>query len=243
MFKKQSIVLLSFLLLYSFTRSTLAKQPKDKGPLTKITFVHYRRANAKPDWAGNNKSSSSSCYGYLGKGVLWKTFHKDIYVNPTNNDGMSSSFIKTTVSTSANTWEGAAGVDLFGTAVEDQTANWDDQAPDYRNEVSFANYSNDGVIAVTNVWGYFGGPPSTREIVEFDTLFNEHFRWGNADNDKSLMDLQNIATHEFGHGWGMGDIYDSSCDQVTMYGYSSEGEIIKRTLEAPDTTGIESLYK
>jgi len=29
---------------------------------------------------------------------------------------------------------------------------------------------------------------------------------------------------------------------VTMYGYSDYGEIIKRTLEQPDITGLQTLY-
>lgn len=57
-----------------------------------------------------------------------------------------------------------------------------------------------------------------------------------------VMDLQNIATHEFGHGVGLDDVYRSACSEVTMYGYSEYGEIKKRTLEQPDTAGIQRLY-
>ncbi|NIP29559.1 MAG: peptidase M10A and M12B matrixin and adamalysin, partial [Candidatus Dadabacteria bacterium] len=64
-----------------------------------------------------------------------------------------------------------------------------------------------GVIAVTVIWGYFSGPPSIREIVEFDVLFDTDFTWGNATVNPTLMDLQNIATHEIGHGAGLGDLY------------------------------------
>ena len=56
------------------------------------------------------------------------------------------------------------------------------------------------------------------------------------------MDLQNIAVHELGHSFGLADIYSSSCAEVTMYGYSTEGETKKRTLEQPDITGIQKLY-
>ena len=58
------------------------EQPKgleDKGPLTKITFIHYKKDFAKPPQAGGNKGTS--CYGYLGKGVLWKSLPQDIYIN------------------------------------------------------------------------------------------------------------------------------------------------------------------
>ena len=56
------------------------------------------------------------------------------------------------------------------------------------------------------------------------------------------MDVQNIVTHEFGHGWGLADLYDTSCSEETMYGYSEEGETKKRTLNDGDIAGIQELY-
>jgi predicted Zn-dependent protease len=56
------------------------------------------------------------------------------------------------------------------------------------------------------------------------------------------MDLQNIATHELGHAVGMADIYTTSSQEVTMYGYSTEGETKKRSLETPDIIGLEKMY-
>ena len=56
------------------------------------------------------------------------------------------------------------------------------------------------------------------------------------------MDLQNIATHEIGHGVGLTDVYQTACSQATMYGYSDYGDIIKRDLAQPDITGLQKLY-
>ena len=81
-----------------------------------------------------------------------------------------------------------------------------------------------------------------REIIEFDVLFDTDYTWGDADINPTVMDLQNIATHEIGHGLGLADIYDSACSEVTMYGYSVYGETKKRTLEPPDMTGMQELY-
>jgi predicted Zn-dependent protease len=55
------------------------------------------------------------------------------------------------------------------------------------------------------------------------------------------MDLQNIATHEIGYGIGLADIYD--CDLETMYGYSGEGDIVKRDLYDGDITELQKLYE
>ena len=41
---------------------------------------------------------------------------------------------------------------------------------------------------------------------------------------------------------GLIDIYDSACSEVTMYGYGTEGETKKRTLEPTDIAGIQTLY-
>jgi len=212
----------------------------DRGPLSKITFIHYKKNFAKPSDVG--KPKPSACYGFLGKGVQWKELPQSLFVNTTNDDGLSQAFITGTLNTSEETWNSAADIQLYSGYTVDNSANWDDSAPDGRNETSFASYPNEGVIAVTNIWGYFGGPVQTREIVEFDILFNNFYSWGDASDNPSLMDVQNIATHEMGHGWGLDDIYNTSCSTVTMYGYSDYGEISKRDLDTADITGIQSLY-
>ena len=75
-------------------------------------------------------------------------------------------------------------------------------------------------------------------------LFNTYYPWGDAvASGSSVMDLQNIATHELGHSAGMDDLYSTSCNLETMYGYSTEGETIKRTLNAGDIKGIQALYR
>ena len=106
-----------------------------------------------------------------------------------------------------------------------------------KNEISFGNYDQAGVIAVCRMW-VTRGKPSERRILEFDILFDTDFDWGDATVDPGLMDLQNIATHELGHGMaGLDDIYDASWDYLTMYGYSSEGDTAKRSIEGTATTG------
>jgi len=88
-----------------------------------------------------------------------------------------------------------------------------------------------------------------REIIEFDIMFDTDYTWGDAGDtdeehlgDLAIMDLQNIATHEIGHGLGLGDLYDSSASEETMYGSSEYGETKKRTLYLGDIAGIQELY-
>jgi len=124
----------------------------------------------------------------------------------------------------------------------DYSASWDSDAPDGRNELLFGDYDQEGVIAVTIIWGYFRGASGKGEIIEFDILFDTDFTWGDAIENPELMDLQNIATHELGHGAGLADLYQTETSEETMHGYSTEGETKKRTLHDGDKTGIQLLY-
>ncbi len=214
----------------------------DRGPLTKITFIHYKNGNAKGGGGhGGGGNDTSSCYAFLVSGAKWKT-HEQYAINPTNGDGVNASDVVNANNAGVAAWEAQAG-DIFGSSYVDYSAHYNDAAADGVNTISFGNYPNSGVIAITNVWGYFSGPPNKREITEFDLLYNDqYFTWGDANADPSVMDVQNIATHELGHAFGMNDLYMTSCSTQTMYGYSSEGEVSKRTLESGDITGIKKLY-
>lgn len=250
------IIFSGFFLSYSRAESA---PPEDKGPLSKITFIHYRKgyqpenlptakaSEAKPPWAGGGGggttgSGTESCYTYLAKDAKWKTLPSYI-VNPTNEDGMDETWVYDTITASAEKWDTESGYSVFNSPALDTTASFDFDTYDGENVVMFGNYPNAGVIAVTNVWGYFGGKPSTRELVEWDMLFNESYDWGDATIDSTLMDLESIATHELGHSAGLGDLYDVSCSTMTMYGYGSEGETYARSLEDGDIAGIVQLYK
>ena len=57
------------------------------------------------------------------------------------------------------------------------------------------------------------------------------------------MDFESIATHELGHSVGMGDLYTTDCGEMTMYGYATDGETKKSSLEDGDITGVKELYK
>ena len=224
------------------TSAVSAKDQEDRGPLTKITFIHYRKGRVKPPSAGTSKKQTS-CYSYLASGAKWKT-PEDYFVN-SSQSGLDSSFVMPAVTQGAVEWENYGGPNIFRDAISDDAAVYRDNVTDGQNVLAFGNYADPGVIAVTTVWGYFSGPPRTRELVEWDMFLNTGSDWqfGNADSDPAKMDLQNIATHEIGHSAGMGDLYSLSCTQETMYGYSSEGETIKRDLNTGDIAGITSLYK
>ncbi len=203
--------------------------------LERIDFIHYKKGYAKPETAG---AKTPSCYKFLsGAKPRWKSLPVSYVINPSNPQSLDEGFITSAISTSAETWDAATSKELINDVYAvDYTAAYGVQ--NYQNALAFGNYPTSGVIAVTSVWWN----PITKAIVEFDILFDTDFIWGDATLDSTKMDLQNIAVHELGHGVGLGDVYDTVCSEVTMYGYSTEGETRKRSLEQPDMTGLQKLY-
>lgn len=206
--------------------------------LEKIEFIHYKKGFAKPD--APKAPKSPSCYKFLTPGkspIRWRNLPVNYAINPTNPQGLAETFITGAVSTSAETWDAVTGKELMSdTYAVDSTAVYGIQ--DYENAITFGDYPTTGVIAVTAVWYN----PATKAIVEFDIMFDTDWTWGDATADPVVMDLQNIATHELGHGVGLADVYETACGEVTMYGYSDYGETKKQTLEQPDITGLQELY-
>jgi hypothetical protein len=155
-----------------------------------------------------------------------------------NSEGLISAFVTSAITSAFTTWANAVPtVDLVGTITID-SENTGAVGRDYQNSIMFGTYSNSKVIAVTYAWVN----RASKQLVEFDILFNVYYSWGNALDDSALMDLQNIATHELGHAFNLNDIYDQSKSALTMYGYSNEGDTAKRTLELGDIAGIQAVF-
>lgn len=212
-----------------------------------IAIIH-RKSPARP---GNQKpGGSTSCYTYLAKGAKWKTLEPWV-TNTTNTRGLDGTTIFNLLSGGVSKWEdatdgvlGNGGVDVLGPgATTSATLVADTTSPDNRNEVYFADITDSNAIAVTIIWGIFGGPPFGRELVEWDQVYDDvSFDWSaESSGVAGKMDFDNIATHELGHSVGMGDLYNSCVDE-TMYGYSANAETKKRDLNSGDISGINALY-
>lgn len=198
--------------------------------LERVDFIHY----VKPQNPGK-APKTEACYKLLG--VKWNTMPVGYVINPSNPNNLSEQFVADAIVTAAETWDTATSKELFNNGYTiDYTAQYGIQ--NFKNAVAFGDYPDDNVIAITTVWFTRVG----KQIVEFDMLFNTRFVWGDATINPAVMDLQNIAAHELGHGVGLADVYSTVCFPVTMYGYSIEGETVKRTLEQPDVAGLQKLY-
>jgi len=195
----------------------------------------------KPDKPGGNGDSTSNCYSFIANGAGWKNT-EDYRVDPTNIDGMSDSFVRSTIAAAVEVWDSEVTTDVFGVEVAGVVDGVDLQSPDGVNEVLFGNIDSNGTVAVTVVWGIFRGKPSQRQIVEWDQMYDDvDYNFGDADVNASLMDLLNIGVHEIGHAGGLGHPSDS-CTEESMFRFVSEGETGMRDLFDGDIAGINALY-
>ena len=209
-------------------------------------IVHYAKNNIKP----TKPNSGAVCYGYISKGAKWKSIENWTFDSALNSQNLDPYVLKDNMEADISKWEEAVDgdinnsmtVNILGSGSVGPVLATLGKSLDYKNEVKFAGIDNSGAIAVTYIWGIFSGKISQKEIVEWDQVYdNVDFNWsmtGEADK----MDFENIATHELGHSIGLGDLYNSVCNQETMYGYASEGQTNKRDLNAGDIMGIDLLY-
>lgn len=210
--------------------------------------AHFKNAAARVKKPAK-PSTTSTCYGYLASGAKWKWVEPWV-VNPANNSGIADNTVFNIFSSSISKWEDATdgvvgnglGVNVIGDGSTTSSALLADTvSPDNLNEAYFGAIEDSNTIAVTIVWGIFGGPTYQRKLVEWDQIYNTIYNWSST-GEANKMDLDNIITHEKGHSFGMNDLYTSYCSEQTMFGWASLGETKKGSLEIGDITGINKLY-
>jgi len=207
--------------------------------LTKIVFIRYAPGFQKdkscdndgvcdPDekgWCSDCKGGeetttttvppTTTCYGFLsGSKPKWN-WVEDYYY--------SDSRLGTTSASATATWDVATSATIFGSGIA-ETHSWG--VYDNKNAITFGNYPEAGVIAVTAIW-YRG-----KNIYEYDIMFD-------TDYFPDTVDLDTVALHEFGHGAGLDDLYDVACEGNVMY-WRYTGK--KTTLGSGDEAGIQILY-
>ena len=155
-----------------------------------------------------------SAYSYAG--VKWST-------NGTTADfgspSIPSSWI-TPIAQGMTPWNGASSPFTFSAG----TSN---------NDITVSNFGA-GALALTTVTS------SGSTITDTDLVFNSYYSWSTS-GAPGLYDVQNVATHEFGHFLMLNDLYGGGDTEKTMYGYVGTGETKKRTLVADDLSGINAV--
>lgn len=256
--KKIVIFLLAVTLLISTSAvgvSAKADKPSDpelKG-LEKTVFIHYEAPGKPPGTPGkgpgDKEPKEEEGYKLFRGGIKWAdgdtpvSYSINVGSIPTNLINPGGIDPVDEIIAGFEAWDDATSAELFyapGTTSISITSPYDE------NVIYWTDLGDSGIIAVTTFWWYRG----TKELVAFDMEFNTQYVWGiDPDGEtaggyvlEGAMDIRNIVTHEAGHTLVLDDLYQSQYSEMTMYGYSTEGEVKAISLEPGDIAGLQALY-
>ena len=178
-------------------------------------------------------SATISSFAYKYDGIHWYDADLPVTWEINQNGTVDCTGEFQAVRAAYQTWEDVAG--SYFTETYLGTTTLSGPALDGHNVVCWGQTEDS--IATCYFWYY----SDTGRLTEFDIVFEDDYT-RSATGEAGKYDVQNIATHEFGHTLSLGDLYGSGDTEKTMYGYSSPGETKKRTLHQDDIDGICYIY-
>jgi len=164
--------------------------------------------------------------------LSWRIGNDTAHLNPATVPGHLGN-VTDELQASWNAWTGAPAVtQSTGSSVTKYTANT-------VNDILWGRTG--GSLATTYTWRWSNGD------VESDVVFDKGVTWahipesGDGCNEAvGGYDVANIATHEFGHVYGLD--HPAGARWATMYAYGYSGETLKRDPESAELQGIDALY-
>jgi len=246
------------ILILSSVATVSAKSDESTEPsfraMEKTVFIHYKVPGKPPGTPGNGpgdkdpKPQDEDGYKLFRGGIKWAKGDTPVsYLvnvgsipNLQNPNGVNP---LDEIKAAFEVWDDATSIELFDD--NPRTTDIAVTSPYDANVIYWTNLGDTNIIAVTTFWWYRG----KKELAAFDMEFNTQFDWGiDWDGENTIfeltnaMDIRNITTHEAGHTLVLEDLYQDQFAQMTMYGYSTEGEVKKISLEAGDIAGVQALY-
>jgi hypothetical protein len=225
----------------------------DKGEILEgYAFVHYAKGYEPATKSKSAFDDSVDIYKLMFGGIKW-TSEMTYEVNTAGSNFFGSGDEKSILGDSLETWDIKTSFDLFNDELRTTTdTSVAGTEPDFINRIVWQDFGGPGGIAYNSFWF----STAMKVIVESDVVFNSNYTWAdctvaglcipdgvecNLNPTDCKMDLQSIATHEFGHN-GLNDLYMPPSVELTMYGYGDYGETHARTLGTGDISGIQALY-
>lgn len=204
--------------------------------LIDVHRTYAGRDRARPSSGANcsNEQASGNLFAYTSWKVAGaRTAHLNTATVP---GGLSN--VPGALQASFDAWRGADSAVPRITVATDGTGT--KATANHLYELMWGR-AGGSTIAVTYTWLWNDGS------IESDTVFNSRLSWFTASSfgdgcyeSTAKYDVRNIATHEFGHTYGMGHPGNDRFE--TMYAYGYTGETVKWTLATGDTNGIRGLY-
>lgn len=178
-----------------------------------------------------------------GLPLFWPAATPALRLNPTTNSGLSDTQVTTFLHNSFSAWTHADA--NTGFSLQSNTNIPPVSGYDNSNTIYFTSNSNRklgwGVIAVTEVLYYV----SSGQIVEFDMAFNDdNYQFSEKEGDtgrpgnfgRTKIYLQDVATHEAGHAFGLDH---SQVGRSAMVYTAFSGQF---DLGNDDRTAIQTIY-
>ena len=177
-----------------------------------------------------NPGPGTSAYSLMGSRVNGPT---TAHLNPARGPaGAASAF-----QAAFGAWAGADSRAPTISVVSDSSVT--SPRADHTYELMFAPIGPRN-LGVTYTWSWGNG------VYESDVVFNSNIPWFLAPDEGdgcyegvAQFDLQNAATHEFGHVYGLDHVtsaYNTMAPTVTL------GETYKRSLASGDALGLQHIY-
>lgn len=205
-----------------------------------LLMISHTRMEAGPPRAGancTNAGAASGTYVFTGWKVAGST--TSTFNTSTLPSGLSLSATLSALQSGYSVWSQASPAPSINVATS--TSSSTKPTANRAYELMFGK-AGGTTLAVTYTWRWSDG------VVESDTLFNTAVAWANLGSEGdgcyetagNVYDVGNIATHEFGHTYGLG--HPSGARFESMYAYGYSGETLKRSLASGDVAGANALY-
>lgn len=178
-----------------------------------------------------------------GKPLYWQDpAHISVTISSQGSDNLSDNSHRTAISGSIAAWNKASGTRAHlienTSAVDRARTDWaaDDLHLVWFDETGSCGYfpAGSGSVAVTPVWFTSGG-----RISDADILFNGLGYNFTTSATPGRFDIEDIATHEFGHLLGLDH---SGFVGASLYPYVSPGSTLLRSISSDDEHGLRDAY-